>query len=181
MQRSLMSSFAAVALAAVLCGSTAGLAAAQAKTPIDGRIVRVVYQVGSKGTWGFLLAHVRDDRYCFRIGNPGRLTLADFQQAAHICFDTVPATVDRSPELRMPAFMGSKPVILINSYKGAIAASGNDIILHIEDCTRVEGEAEEPCTPARYVVRMSGQECSAEITLFRRKAGTTTCEHYAAR
>jgi hypothetical protein len=85
-----MSFIAPVALAAILSGGPAGSAPAQAQTPIDGHIVRVVYKVGSKGTWGFHLAHMRDGRYCFRLGNPGRLTLDDIRRLAHICFDNVP-------------------------------------------------------------------------------------------
>lgn len=98
---------ATLALATLLC-TTAMPAAAQ--TPVDGRIVRVVYQVVFEGggpqnsTWGFHLAHMRDGRYCVRFGNPGRLNLAIIQKVGDVCFDTIPGTVERSHESRSQSF-----------------------------------------------------------------------------
>ena len=171
-----------IAVAALLCTTAVGVTSLSAETPADGRIVRVVYQVGAKGTWGFHLAHMKDGRYCVHFGNPGRLTLAHMERAASICFDKVPATVDRSGERRSQAFNErNQPITLVSYQKGSIVAAGSDITLDITTCTRVEGETETHCRPNRYVVRMSGPDCNAEVTLPQGKAGTTTCEHYAAR
>jgi hypothetical protein len=65
---------------------------------------------------------------------------------------------------------------------GSIAASGNEITLEINTCNQVSGEADYACWRNRYVVRMKGPQCSAEVTLknSRNRAGRTTCEHYAA-
>ena len=62
-----------------------------AQTPVDGRIVRVVYHIvydggrPSSATWGFHLACMKDGRYCVRLGNPGRLTLAIIAKVGDIC------------------------------------------------------------------------------------------------
>lgn len=182
MQRSLKLFIAAVALAAILSGSTAASAPAQAQTPIDGRIVRVVYQIGSLGTWGFHLAHMRDGRYCLRFGDPGRrLTIAAIQQAADICFDRVPATVNRSQERMLQAIDTSdgKTKTFVKFHKGSIAATGNAITLDVASCSRAEG-VQERCFANRYLVGMNGQDCTAEITLPQGKASAPSCEHYAA-
>src|SRR5262245_22364712 len=72
-----------IVLAALFCAAHANLTPASGQTPADGRIVRVVYQVSAKGTWGFHLAHMKDGRYCVHFGNPGRLTLAHMDRAAN--------------------------------------------------------------------------------------------------
>ena len=83
---------------------------ATAQTPVDGRIVRVVYHIVYDGggprsaTWGFHLAHMKDGRYCVRLGNPGRLTLAIIAKVGDICFDGIPGSVDRSPEQRSRSY-----------------------------------------------------------------------------
>jgi hypothetical protein len=173
-----------IILAALFCAAQANVAPASSQTAADGRIVRVVYQVGTGGTWGFHLAHMMDGRYCVHFGNPGRLTLAHMERAANICFDTVPGAVDQTPERKFQAGDTSqqgKIVTISTHQKGSIETSGNDITLNITSCSKAEHQAEYTCLPNRYVVRMSGQDCSAEVTLFRGKAGATTCEHYAAR
>jgi hypothetical protein len=181
----------ALALAAGLLA--AGLAGppALAQTAADGRIVRVVYALIFEGpgprdsTWGFHLAHMKDGRYCVRFGNPGRLNLAVIQQVYDICFNSVPATVDRSQERRSESFDArekGKRITVVSYQKGSIQASGNDITLEVATCNRVEGEQETRCFPNRYVVHMNGPACRAEVTLSgsRSRAGATTCEHYPA-
>ena len=170
-----------IVVAALCCAAAASLAPSSAQTPADGRIVRVVYQVSPTGTWGFHLAHMKDGRYCLHFGNPGRLTLAHMERAANICFDKVPGAVERTPERRFEAGdQHGKKVTISTHQKGSIETSGNDITLKITSCSKAEHQADYSCLPNRYVVRMSGQDCSAEVSLFKGKAGTTTCEHYAA-
>lgn len=172
-----------IVLAALFCVAQASLTPASGQTPADGRIVRVVYQVSATGTWGFHLAHMKDGRYCVHFGNPGRLTLAQMERAANICFDRVPGAVERTPERRFQAGDTSqqgKMVTISTHQKGSIETSASEITLKITSCRKAEHQAEYNCLPNRYVVRMSGQNCSAEISLFKGKAGTTTCEHYAA-
>ena len=180
-----------LAIASIL-GILQALSPAAAVTPVDGRIVRVVYEVvfdgqGPRGsTWGFHLAHMRDGRYCVRFGNPGRLTLAIIQKVADVCFDNIPATVDRSKETRSKSFDArekGKQITVLSYQKGSIAMSGGDITLDIATCNRVEGEQDTRCFPNRYVVHMKGADCSADVTLSgsKSRAGHTTCEHYAAR
>jgi len=162
-------------------------AASVQAAPADGRIIRVVYQVGGapgavNATWGFHLAHMRDGRYCVRFGNPGRrLTIAIIEEVADICFDGMPATVDRSRERRYQAIDTSdgKEKTFVSFSKGSIAASGNAITLDVTSCSRAKG-VPEYCFANRYILRMSGQECSAEIALSRGTVPATTCEHYAA-
>lgn len=179
-------------LAIALLGAATLAPSAIAQTPADGRIVRVVYEVKFEGsgpsgsTWGFHLAHMPDGRYCVRFGNPGRLTLAIIQKVSDICFDTVPATVDRSQERTSHSFDArekGKRITVVSYQKGSIQASGNAITLDVATCNRVEGEQETRCFPNRYAVRINGADCSAEVTLSgsRSRAGTTTCEHYPAR
>lgn len=165
--------------------------AAIAQTPVDGRIVRVVYQVINENgprsaTWGFHLAHMSDGRYCVRLGNPGRLTLAIIQKVGDICFDTIPGSVERSPDQRSRSYDArekGRQITVVSTQKGAVASSGNDVTLDITTCNTVEGEPETRCFPNRYVVHMDGPNCSADVTLSgsRSRAGTTTCEHYEAR
>lgn len=180
-----------LALGALLWAMAAS-APAVAETPVDGRIVRVVYDVifdgpGPRGaTWGFHLAHMQDGRYCVRFGNPGRLTLAVIQKVASICFGRIPATVERSHENRSRSYDArekGKQITVVSYQKGSIASSGSDVTLDIETCNRVEGEQETRCFPNRYVVHMQGPDCGAEVTLSgsQSRAGATTCEHYAAR
>jgi hypothetical protein len=168
------------------------LSPASAQTPVDGRIVRVVYEVifngpGPRGsTWGFHLAHMNDGRYCVRFGNPGRLNLAIIQRVGDICFDRIPGTVDRSGERRSESFDArekGKRITVVSYQKVSIQVSGDDITLQIATCNRVEGEQETRCFPNLYVVHMSGPACSAEVTLSdsNSRAGATTCEHYEAR
>jgi hypothetical protein len=162
MQRSLMLSIAAVAFAAVLSGSPAGLARAQTQTPVDGRIVRVVYQVGGapgavNPTWGFHMAHMKDGRYCVRLGNPGRrLSLAIIDEVVDICFDRVPATVDLSPERRYQAIDTSdgREKTFLRFHKGSIGATGDAITLDVTSCRGAEGVPER-CFPSRYIVHIS--------------------------
>lgn len=168
-------------VATLVCAIAGSLAGASAQTPVDGRIVRVVYQVGTGGTWGFHLAQMKDGRYCVRFGNPGRLTLAIIERVANVCFDKMPATVERTAEQRSRAFnTQNQPITVVSYQTGSIAAAGSDIALEITTCNRVEGETKTQCFPNRYVVRMNGPECAADIALSRGKAGPTTCEHYAA-
>jgi len=172
-----------IVLAALFCVAHANLTPASGQTPADGRIVRVVYQVSEKGTWGFHLAHMTDGRYCVHFGNPGRLTLAHMDRAANICFDKVPGAVERTPERKFQAGdtgQQGKTVTISSHQKGSIETSGTGITLNITSCSKAEHQAEYTCLPNRYAVRMSGQDCSAEVTLFRGKAGSTTCEHYPA-
>lgn len=176
----------------LLVGLGAVSAPAAAQTPVDGRIVRVVYHIaydrgGIRGaTWGFHLAHMQDGRYCVRLGNPGRLTLGIIQKVGDICFDSIPGSVERSPEQRSRSYDArekGKQITLVSSQKGFIARSGSDITLDITTCNRVEGETETRCFPTRYVVHMDGTTCRAEATLSgsQRRADNITCEHYAAR
>jgi hypothetical protein len=178
----------ALALAVLLC--TMSLPA-RANAPVDGRIIRVVYEVifegqGPRGsTWGFHLAHMRDGRYCVRLGNPGRLTLAIIQKVADICFDAIPATIDRSHESRSRSFDSrekGKQITVVSYQKGSIPSGGTDITLDIASCNRMEGEEETRCFPNRYMVHMEGPNCTSEVTLSgsKSRAGATTCEHYAA-
>ena len=159
---------------------------------VDGRIVRVVYHIVYDGdrpntaTWGFHLAHMKDGRYCVRLGNPGRLTLAIIQKVGDICFDSIPGSVERSPQQRSRSYDArekGKQITVVSSQKGSIARSGSDITLDITTCNRVEGEAETRCFPTRYVVHMDGATCRAEATLSgsQSRADNVTCEHYAAR
>ena len=172
--------------------TVAAHAPAVAQTPVDGRIVRVVYEVVHEGpgprggTWGFHLAHMKDGRYCVRLGNPGRLTLAIIQSVGDICFDAIPGSVERSAEQRSKSFDArekGKQITVVSTQKGAIANSGNDITLDITTCNRIEGETETRCFPNRYVVHMNGETCTAEATLSgsQKRADKITCEHYAAR
>jgi hypothetical protein len=167
-------------------------AQAVAETPVDRRIVRVVYEVifedgrvrGS--TWGFHLAHMKDGRYCVRLGNPGRLSLAVIEKVGDICFQRIPGSVDRTGERRSRAYdsrQQGRQITVVSYQKGSIAASGNDVTLEVTSCTRVEGESDTRCFPNRYVVRMRGDACTAQVSLSgsRSRAGKTTCEHYEAR
>jgi hypothetical protein len=160
-----------------------------AATPLDGRIVRVVYTFATGGTWGFHLAHMNDGRYCVRFGNPGRLRLATIERVADICFDRIPETVERSPEQRHKAFdtrEKGKVITVVSFHKGAISAAGNDITLDFGNCNIVEGEEKaENCSlernKDRFVVRFEGAGCGAAVTLSNRPrlSGPPTCEHYA--
>ena len=165
---------------------------ATAQTPVDGRIVRVVYHIvydgggPSSATWGFHLAHMKDGRYCVRLGNPGRLTLAIIAKVGDVCFDGIPGSADRSPEKRSWSYDArekGKQITVVSSQKGSIASSGNDITLDLTTCNRIEGEPDTRCFPLRYVVHMDGPNCRAEATLSgsRSRADKITCEHYAAR
>jgi hypothetical protein len=184
-----MQAWASLGCAVLLTGAMSLPAVAQ--TPVDGRIVRVVYEVAFHGsgprgsTWGFHLAHMKDGRYCVRLGNPGRLTLAIIQSMGDICFDAIPGSVERSAEQRSKSFDArekGKQITVVSHQKGTIASSGNDITLDITTCTRIEGEPETRCFPNRYVVHMNGETCTAEATLSgSQRAGKITCEHYAAR
>jgi len=145
-----------------------------------------VYQFTTGGTWGFHLANMRDGRYCVRFGNPGRLTLRIMDRVSDICFDTIPASVEQSGERRSQAFdvrEKGKRITVVSYHKGSIAAAGNDITLDIATCNRIDGEeAEARCGSTRYVVRMDGGTCTAEILpdRGRNRISTVTCEHYAA-
>jgi hypothetical protein len=159
------------------------------KSPLDGRIVRVVYAFAGGGTWGFHLAHMNDGRYCVRFGDPGRLRLATIEKVADICFDAIPGTVERSPEHRSRAFdtrEKGKVITVVSFHRGAIAAAGNDITLDIASCNIVEGEEKaENCSlerhKDRFVVRFDDAGCRAAVTLSHRPrlSGPPTCEHYA--
>jgi hypothetical protein len=159
---------------------------ARAETAVDGRIVRVVYQFASGGNWGFHLAHMKDNRYCVRFGNPGRLALRTIDRVADICFDRVPGSVERSRESRSQAFdvrEKGKRITVVSYHKGSIGAEGRDITLNIASCNRIEGEEKEAgCAPTRYVVHMDGGNCSAEIVPPPRsnRIASVTCEHFAA-
>jgi len=116
-----------------------------AQTPVDGRIVRVVYHIVYDGggprnaTWGFHLAHMKDGRYCVRLGNPGRLTLAIIQKVGDICFDGIPGWVDRSSEQGSRSYNSrekGKQIAVVSYQKGSIAASGSDITLELTTCNR---------------------------------------------
>ena len=163
-----------------------------AQTPVDGRIVRVVYHIvyggGGPGsaTWGFHLAHMQDGRYCVRLGNPGRLNLAIIAKVGDICFDGIPGSVDRSSEQRSRSYDArekGKQITVISYQKGTIAVNGSDISLDLTTCNRIEGEAETRCFPLRYLVHMDGPNCRAEATLSgsQSRADKITCEHYEAR
>ncbi|HET7154698.1 MAG TPA: hypothetical protein VFI87_04940 [Hyphomicrobiaceae bacterium] len=165
---------------------------ATAQTPVDGRIVRVVYHIvydgggPSSATWGFHLAHMKDGRYCVRLGNPGRLTLAIIAKVGDVCFDSIPGSVDRSPEQRSRSYdvrEKGKQITVVSTQTGSIASSGSDITLDLTTCNRVEGEPDTRCFPLRYVVHMDGPNCRAEATLSgsQSRAGNITCEHYEAR
>jgi hypothetical protein len=159
------------------------LTTAGAQTPMDGRIIRVVYKLPSGGTWGFHLAHMKDGRYCVRFGNPGRLGLSIIERVADICFDRVPSAVQQTPERTSKAGdarQRGKIITVSTHQKGSIESSGTSITLKIATCNRAEYETEHRCFPNRFVVRMNGEDCSAELALFRDKAVATTCEHYAA-
>lgn len=169
-----------------------GVQGATAQTPVDGRIVRVVYDVifddaGPRGsTWGFHLAHMKDGRYCVRLGNPGRLNLATIEKVGDICFAGIPGAVERSKESTtrsLDAREKGKWINVSTYQKGSIARAGDDITLVINTCTRPEGDADYRCLPNSYVVRMTGDTCTATVTLSdsRSRAGKTTCEHYAAK
>ncbi len=176
----------------LLVGVVAISAPAAAQSPVDGRIVRVVYHIvydrgGIRGaTWGFHLAHMQDGRYCVRLGNPGRLNLATIEKFGDMCFDAIPSSDDRSAEQRsssLDAREKGKRITVVSHQKGTIAKSGDDITLDITTCNRVEGEQETRCFPYRYVVHMDGANCRAEVTLSgsQSRADRITCEHYAAR
>ena len=165
---------------------------ALAQSAVDGRIVRVVYEVifdgdGPRGsTWGFHLAHMQSGRYCVRLGNPGRLNLVVIARVGDICFDRIPGAVERSKESTsrsLDARQKGKWISVSSYQKGSIEEAGNDITLLITTCNRPEGEADYRCFPNRYVVHMSGDTCTAEVSLSgsRSRAGKITCEHYEAR
>lgn len=179
---------AGVLVAMLACGAQG----ASAQTSIDGRIVRVVYEVifddgGPRGsTWGFHLAHMKDGRYCVRLGNPGRLNLAIIDKVGDICFAGIPGSVERSKESTSRSLDAREKGkwITVSSYqKGSIERAGDAITLSITTCNRAEGDADYRCLPNRYVVRMTGETCSADVSLSgsRSRAGKTTCEHYAAK
>jgi len=166
--------------------------AAKAQTPVDGRIVRVVYEVifddgGPRGsTWGFHLAHMKDGRYCVRLGNPGRLNLAIIARVGDMCFAAIPGAVERSRESTSRSLDAREKGKWINvsSYqKGSIARTGNDITLLITTCNRPEGDADYRCFRNLYVVHMTGETCTADVSISgsRSRAGKTTCDHYAAK
>jgi len=178
-------------LMVLLPGVGGSLAPAQAATPIDGRIVRVVYKVvfenqgPRNATWGFHLAHMSDGRYCVRFGDPGRLALANIRRNNDICFDAIPGKVARSSERTAPsldAHEKGRTINLTTFQRGSIAVAGQEVTLDIETCAKIEGEAETRCFPNRYVVYMGGENCTAEITLASStsRVGATTCEHYEA-
>ena len=182
---------AGLALIVLLPGIAGSPAAAQTATPIDGRIVRVVYKVvfenqgPRNATWGFHLAHMSDGRYCVRFGDPGRLALANIRRTNDICFDTIPGKVARSSERTAPSLDAREKGRTINVttfQRGSIAVAGQNVTLDIETCAKIEGEAETRCFPNRYVVYMGGENCTAEITLASSssRVGATTCEHYEA-
>jgi len=167
----------------------AGSAPAAAQTLDDGRLVRVVYQsivegMRQPGTWGFLLGRLGDGRYCVRFGAPDRYRALDyFKQAPDICFDTIPGSmqsIERKSRVGDASQQG-KLITVSSHHKGSIDVSGNDIALRIETCNKAEYQTSYTCFPNRYIVRVSGEGCSAEVTLFRGKVVTTTCEHYPAR
>lgn len=179
-------------LGALLFGMGAFPPASNAETPVDGRIVRVVYTIvydggGPRGsTWGFHLAHMNDGRYCVRLGNPGLLTLAIIERVGDICFDSIPGSVERSREQRSRSYDArekGKQITVVSYQKGSIERSAGDITLDITTCNRVEGEQETRCFPNRYVVHMDGPNCRAEATLSgsQSRADNITCEHYEAR
>jgi hypothetical protein len=165
-----------------------GLAGAPlcAETPVDGHIVRVVYQFTGGGNWGFHLADMKDGRYCLRFGNPGRLTLKMIDRVADICFETMPGSVERSTEHRSQAFdtrQKGKRITVVSYHKGSIAADGGDITLDIATCNRIEGEEPEArCRTTHYVVHMRGESCSAEIRPERggNRIASISCQHYPA-
>jgi hypothetical protein len=167
------------------------LAQTAAQTPIDGRIVRVVYKVIFEGggpknaTWGFHLAHMSDGRYCVRFGDPGRLALANIRRTNDICFETIPGQTERSSERSAPSYAASdqgKEINVTVFHKGTVQLIGNDVTLDIAACAAVEGEEQLRCFPNRYVVRMSGDTCTALIILTSRltRADEAMCEHYKA-
>lgn len=177
--------------AAILLGSISP-SPATAQSPVDGRIVRVVYQIVYEGggprnaTWGLHLARMQDGRYCVRLGNPGRLTLAVIDKVGDLCFEGIPGSVDRSQEQRSRSYDArekGKQIVVVSYQKGSIASSGSDVTLDITTCNRVEGEPDTNCFPSRYVLHMDGPNCNAEVTLSgsRRRAERVTCEHYEAR
>jgi hypothetical protein len=167
-----------------------GASPARAETAVDGRIARIVYTFASGGSWGFHLAHMKDNGYCVRFGNPGRLTLKIIDRVADICFDTVPGSVERTRESRSQAFdvrEKGKRITVVKYHSGSIAAGGRDITLDIATCNRIEGEEQEAdCRSNRYVVHIDGGTCTAEIFLApppppkRIRIATVTCEHYPA-
>ena len=148
--------------------------------------MRVAYQFANGGNWGFHLAHMKDNRYCVRFGNPGRLTRRTIDRVADICFDKIPGSVERSRESRSQAFdvrEKGKRITVVSYHKGSVEADGRDIALTIATCTRIEGEEKGAgCAPTRYVVRMDGENCSAEIVAPPRSnhIASVTCEHFAA-
>jgi hypothetical protein len=179
-----------LASAMLLLGMSAIATPALAQSPTDGRIVRVVYEVifdggGPRGSsWGFHLAHMKDGRYCVRLGNPGRLTLAIIEKVGDICFAGIPGAIERTKERTSQAFdTKNRPIVLSTYQKGAIERAGDDITLTITTCNRAEGEADYRCFPNRYIVHMKGADCTADVSLSgsKSRAGATTCEHYVAR
>jgi hypothetical protein len=159
-----------------------------AQSPLEARIVRVVYEIiPLRGaTWGFHLAHMRDGRHCVRLGNPGRLALAVIERVADLCFDKIPGSVDKTGVRTSQAFDTKNQPITISTYhKGSIEASGNAIILLVTTCNKATGGEDYRCSPQpfRFVVHMEGAGCVAEVTLAypNQRAEKTTCEHYAAK
>ena len=179
----------ATRLAAVILALGPGTLAqpAAGQSPTEGRIVHVKHEVVFDGrtradsTWGFHLAHMRDGRYCVRLGDTGpTLTLATMEKSADFCFAGIPGVAERSLEHPMWAFDTTPKPIAIST-KGSIDSTGDDFTLTITSCTRSPGEAETLCFPYRFVVHMKGAECSAEVALARGKARATSCQHYEAR
>lgn len=163
---------------------------ALAQSPLDGRIVRVVYKVsyqgGAKtGTWGFHLAHMSDGQYCVRFGDSGRLALANIRRTHDICFGTLPGKTDRASErvVSHPNAGHLVPALGVTVFqKGRIELAGGDIVLHVDFCAEIEGEQGPRCFPNRYLVRISGESCTAEIKFWSplSRALDPVCEHYKA-
>ena len=174
MTRSRGPNLALIAYTGLMLMASAGLTSASAQTAVDGRIVRVLI-VDALRTHGFHLAHMKDGRYCVHLSGLVRLNLATIERTDAICFAKVPATI-RTADRTLGLGSGNRTLYEMVS----ITAASKNVTLNIAYCRAEKTLPERRCFHKRYVVHMRGEDCSAEITLSRGKAVTSTCEHYAA-
>jgi hypothetical protein len=182
---------AGLVLIALLFGIGLDVAPGHAQTLIDDRIVRVVYAVrfersGLKdATWGFHLANMSDGRYCVRFGNPGRLALANIRRGNDMCFDSIPGRAERASERVSPSGetdVQGQPRDVTTFIRGGIELAGTELSLDIEYCVGVAGDLKTRCFPVRYMVRMLGETCIADVPVPppHSRVKAIMCEHYKA-
>ena len=70
----------------------------------------------------------------------------------------------------------------ILSELGGIELAGTELSLDIEYCAGVAGDLQTRCFPVRYVVRMLGETCIADVPVPppHSRVKAIMCEHYKA-